>query len=291
MGKVLRALTDSGFVRVTVFDSTDVVIKAKKIHGLTNVATAALGRTLTAAVIMSADMKEKNNRICISIKSDGDIGTVAAESYKTGEVKGFVSNPDVNLPLREDGKLDVGLALGFSGTLSVIKDLGVGEPQIGTVELLTGEIAEDISYYYVQSEQIPTAVGLGVLVSKEGIVLGAGGYMLQLLPDCPEEVIAKAEENIGKLPKNLSLFFAEDKDPKELIEMLLEDMPFKIIEEYNGEYKCDCSKQRVEKALISIGKKELIKIKEQDKGAEVKCHYCNKVYSFTEKDLEELIGA
>jgi len=290
MGKVLRALTDDGFVRVSVFDSTDVVVKAKKIHGLTNVATAALGRTLTAAVIMSSDMKEKNNRICVSIKSDGEIGTVAAESYKTGEVKGFVSNPDVNLPLREDGKLDVGAALGHSGTLSVIKDLGVGEPQIGTVELLTGEIAEDISYYYMQSEQIPTAVGLGVLVSKEGIVLGAGGYMLQLLPDCPEEIISKAEENIGALPKNLSLFFAEDNDPNELINSLLSDMPFKIIEEYEGRYKCDCSKKRVEKALISIGKKELKRIKEQDKGAEVTCHYCNKIYSFTEKDLESLIG-
>lgn len=290
MGKILRALTNDGFVRVTVFDSTEVVIKAKKIHGLTNVAAAALGRTLTGAVIMAADMKEPDNRICIQIRSDGEIGTVAAESYKTGEVKGLVSNPDVNIPLREDGKLDVGGALGHSGTLSVIKDLGVGEPQVGTVELVSGEIAEDISYYYMQSEQIPTAVGLGVLVSKEGIVLGAGGYMLQLLPDCPEEIISCAEANINSLEKNLSLFFAEDNDPEELVESLLKEMPFKIIEEYEGEYKCDCSKVRVEKALISIGKKELTKIKEQDKCAEVTCHYCNKKYTFTEKDLEKLIG-
>lgn len=291
MGKILRALTDDGFVRVTVFDSTDVVTNAKKIHNLTNVATAALGRALTGAVIMAADMKNDNNRICLQIKSDGEIGTVAAESYKTGEVKGLVSNPQVNLPLRQDGKLDVGGALGYSGTLSVIKDLGVGEPQIGTVELISGEIAEDISYYYTQSEQIPTAVGLGVLVAKDGIVLGAGGYMLQLLPDCPEEVIAKAETNITNIKKSISLFFAEDNDPQELISSLLSDMPFKIFENYEGVYKCDCSKNRVEKALISIGKTELTKIKEQDKGAEVTCHYCNKTYSFTEKDLEKLINA
>lgn len=290
MGKILRALTDDGFVRVTVFDSTDVVIKAKSIHKLTNVATAALGRTLTAAVIMSADMKEESNRICVQFKSDGEIGTIVAESYKTGEVKGFVSNPDVSLPLRNDGKLDVGGALGHSGALSVIKDMGGSEPQIGTVELVSGEIAEDISYYYLQSEQIPTAIGLGVLVSKEGLVLGAGGYMLQLLPDCPEEVLSQAEKNIGSLPKNLSLFFAEDKDPKILIDSLLSSMPFKIIEEYNGAYKCDCSKKRVEKALISLGKSELKKIKEQDKGAEVTCHYCNTTYKFNENELDALIG-
>lgn len=290
MGKILRALSNDGFVRVTVFDSTDVVITAKKIHKLTNVATAALGRTLTGAVIMAADMKENDNRICVQIKSDGEIGTIAAESYKTGEVKGLVSNPTVNLPLRNDGKLDVSGALGHSGILSVIKDVGIGEPQVGSVELISGEIAEDISYYYMQSEQIPTALGLGVLVSQDGIVLGAGGYMLQLLPDCPEEIISKAENNIQNLQKNISLFFAEDKDPNELVNSLLLDMPYKIIEDYNGVYKCDCSKKRVEKALLSIGKKELTKILEQDKGTEVSCHYCNKVYSFTEKDLEKLIN-
>ena len=289
MGKIIRALTDDGFVRVCVFDSTDVVTKAKKIHGLSNVAAAALGRALTGAVIMAADMKEPDNRICISIKSVGEIGAIAAESYKTGEVKGFVSNPNVNLPLRSDGKLDVGGALGHEGTLSVIKDLGTGEPQTGTVDLVSGEIAEDISYYYSQSEQIPTAIGLGVLVSKDGTVLGAGGYMLQLLPDCPEEIIVKAEENIKALPKNLSLFFAEDKDPKELAESLLNDMPFKIIEEYNGIYKCDCSSKKVEKALMSIGKKELEKIAEEDNGAEVTCHYCNKKYNFSKKDIENLL--
>lgn len=289
MGKILRGLTDDGFVRITVFDSTDVVIKAKKIHGLTNVAAAALGRALTAAVIMSADMKELDNRICLQFKSEGEIGTVVAESYKTGEVKGFVSNPKVSLPLREDGKLDVGGALGHSGTLSVIKDLGTGEPQTGTVELVSGEIAEDISYYYMQSEQIPTAVGLGVLVSKEGIVLGSGGYMLQLLPDCPEAVISMAEKNVSSIGKQLSLFFAEDKNLLELVEALLCGMPFKIIEEYDGKYECDCSKARVEKALISLGKKELLKIKEQDNGAEITCHYCNKTYSFGEADLDVLI--
>lgn len=290
MGKVIRALTDDGFIRITVFDSTDVVTKAKKIHSLTNVAAAALGRLLTGAVIMAADMKETDNRICLNVRSDGEIGTLAAESYKTGEVKGFVSNPNVNLPLRADGKLDVGGALGYSGSLSVIKDFGTGEPQTGTVELISGEIAEDISYYYSQSEQIPTAVALGVLVSKDGIVLGSGGYMLQLLPDCPEETLEKAEKNINNIPKNLSLFFAEDKDPHELVKTLLSDMPYKIIEEYESVYKCDCTKERVERALLSIGKNELKKIMQEDEDAEVTCHYCNKKYNFSKKDLENLLS-
>lgn len=289
MGKVIRAISIDGFIRINVFDSTDVVTKAQKIHNLSNVATAALGRTLTGAVLMAADMKNEDNRICVSIKSNGEIGSVAAESYKNGAVKGFVSNPQVNLPLRSDGKLDVSGALGHSGSLSVIKDLGTGEPQVGTVELISGEIAEDISYYYSQSEQIPTAIGLGVLVSKEGIMLGSGGYILQLLPDCPDDVIEKVEANISKMSKGVSLFFAEDNDPEELVKLLLFGMEYKITEEYESKYVCDCSKERVEKALISLGRKELTNIIEQDEGAEIKCHYCNKTYDFSKNDLEKLL--
>ena len=289
MGKVIRAITTDGFIRINVFDSTDVVTKAQKIHNLTNTATAALGRAITASVIMAADMKNEDNRICISIKSNGEIGSVVSESYKNGAVKGFVSNPKVNPPLRADGKLDVSGALGHSGSLSVIKDLGTGEPQIGTVELISGEIAEDISYYYSQSEQIPTAIGLGVLVSKEGIMLGSGGYILQLLPDCPDEIIAKIEENIGNMPMSVSLFFAEDNAPEDLIKTLLSGMEYKITEEYESNYVCDCSKKRVEKALISLGRKELSNIIEQDGGAEIKCHYCNKMYEFSKGDLENLL--
>ena len=290
MGKLLRAITDDGFVKAFVFDSTDVVLKAQKIHKLSNVATAALGRTLTAAVLMAGDLKNDKDRVSIQIKSDGEIGNIVSECYKTGEVKGFVSNGDVNIPLRADGKLDVAGALGHSGSLSVVKDLGMSEPQTGTVELVSGEIAQDISYYYMQSEQIPTVIGLGVLVSKDGVLLGAGGYMVQLLPDHTEEVIDKIEKNATELPKSVSLFFAEDKDPKILMDTVLKDMPYKILEESEGSYKCDCSRYRVEKAVISLGKKEIAKMIEEEKSVEVECHYCKKNYTLEAEDLKILLN-
>ncbi len=290
MGKLLRAITNDGFVKAFVFDSTDVVLKAQKIHKLSNVATAALGRTLTAAVLMAGDLKNENDRISIQIRSNGEIGNIVAECYKTGEVKGFVSNPDVNIPLRADGKLDVAGALGHSGTLGVVKDLGMNEPQTGNVELVSGEIAQDISYYYMQSEQVPTVIGLGVLVSKDGVLLGSGGYMVQLLPDHTEEIIDKIEKNASNLPKSVSLFFAEDKDPKSLLETVLADMPHKILEETEGQYKCDCSRYRVEKAVISLGKKEIEKMIEDKKNVEVACHYCRKNYVLEPEDLKILLN-
>ncbi len=290
MGKILRAITDDGFVKAFVFDSTDVVMKAQKIHKLTNVATAALGRTLTAAVLMSGDLKNDKDRVSIQIRSDGEIGNIVSECYKTGEVKGFVSNGNVNLPLRADGKLDVAGALGHSGSLSVVKDLGMSEPQTGTVELISGEIAQDISYYYMQSEQVPTVVGLGVLVSKDGVLLGSGGYMVQLLPDHTEEIIEKIEKNVASLPKSVSLFFAEDKDPEILLDTVLHDMPYKILEETEGKYKCDCSRYRVEKAVISLGKKEIEKMIADKESVEIACHYCKKNYVLNDDDLKILLN-
>lgn len=289
LGKLLRAITDDGLVKAFVFDSTDVVTHAKKIHSLSNVATAALGRTLTAAVMMGSDMKDKNDRVSIQIRSMGEIGNVVAESYKTGEVKGFVSNPEVSLPLREDGHLDVGGALGHGGTLSVVKDVGLSEPQVGTVEIVSGEIGDDISYYYMQSEQIPTVVGVGVLVSKDGIVLGSGGYMVQLMPNHTEAEIEMLEKNIAKLPKSVSMFFAEDKDPHALIEALFENMPYKILEETTGEYKCDCSYSRVSKALVSLGRVELEKMTEKGEDINMSCHYCKKNYCFTSEDINSIL--
>lgn len=289
MGKLIRAITDDGLVKAFVFDSTDVVTYAKKIHSLSNVATAALGRALTVAVMMGSDMKDKNDRISIQIRSSGEIGNIVAESFKTGEVKGFLTNPNVNLPLREDGHLDVGGALGHGGTLSVVKDIGLSEPQVGTVELISGEIGDDISYYYMQSEQIPTVVGVGVLVSKEGIVLGSGGYMVQLMPDHTENEIEMIEKNIKSLPKSVSMFFAEDKDPHILIESLFEGMPYKILEETKGEYKCDCSFERVSKALVSLGREELEKMAQKGEDINVSCHYCQKNYTFTSEDINAML--
>lgn len=290
LGKLLRAITEDGLAKAFVFDSTDVVTKAKKIHSLSNVATAALGRALTAAVMMGSDMKGEKDRVSIQIRSNGEIGNVVAESYKTGEVKGFVSNPDVSLPLREDGHLDVGGALGHGGTLSVVKDVGLSDPQVGTVELVSGEIGDDISYYYMQSEQIPTVLAVGVLVSKEGIVLGSGGYMIQLMPNHTENEISKIEKNVSELEKSVSMFFAEDNDPKELLASLFKDMPYKILEETQGVYQCDCSYERVTKALVSLGREELTKMAEKGEDINVSCHYCDKNYVFTEKDIKNILG-
>lgn len=290
MGKLLRAITEDGLVKAFVFDSTDVVTKAKKIHSLSNVATAALGRALTAAVIMGSDMKGERDRISIQIRSNGEIGSVVAESYQTGEVKGFVSNPNVNLPLREDGHLDVGGALGHGGTLSVVKDVGLSDPQVGTVELVSGEIGDDISYYYMQSEQIPTVFAVGVLVSKEGIVLGSGGYMVQLMPNHTEKEIETVEKNVSKLEKSVSMFFAEDNDPKELLDSLFDGMPHKILQESSGVYKCDCSYERVTKALVSLGRNELGKMAEKGEDIDVSCHYCDKKYVFTKEDIKNILG-
>lgn len=290
MGKLLRAITEDGLVKAFVFDSTDVVTKAKKIHSLSNVATAALGRALTAAVIMGSDMKGERDRISIQIRSNGEIGNVVAESYQTGEVKGFVSNPNVNLALREDGHLDVGGALGHGGTLSVVKDVGLSDPQVGTVELVSGEIGDDISYYYMQSEQIPTVFAVGVLVSKEGIVLGSGGYMVQLMPNHTEKEIETVEKNVSKLEKSVSMFFAEDNDPKELLDSLFDGMPYKILQESEGVYKCDCSYERVTKALVSLGREELAKMAEKGEDINVSCRYCDKNYVFEKKDLDNILG-
>ena len=290
MDEIIRAITTDGYVKVFVINSKEMVTEAQKMHDLKKVSSAALGRTLTAAVILANDMKNDDDRISIQIRSEGPIGNIVAEANGKGVVKGFVSNPDLVMPAREDGKIDVGGALGHKGTLTIMKDIGLKEPYSGTVELISGEIAEDIAYYYMQSEQLPTVFGLGVLVAADETVLSAGGYMVQLLPDAPDKLIDKIEENVTSLPESISGHFSSGKGCNELLSLLLKDLDYEILGKKDCKYHCDCGRYRIETALMSLGIPELEKMRNEEDKTEVTCHYCNKKYIFGKEDIQILIN-
>ncbi|MBE7018949.1 MAG: Hsp33 family molecular chaperone HslO [Ruminococcaceae bacterium] len=289
MDEIIRAITSDGYLKAYVINSTETIRDAQGLHQTGKVASAALGRALTAALILANDMKNETDRVSVQFRSEGPIGNVVAEANGQNQVKGFVSNPDVVLPLREDGKLDVGGALGHKGTLTIVRDIGLKEPYVGTVELISGEIAEDISYYYMQSEQIPTVLGLGVLVAQNFAILSAGGFMIQLLPGAPDSIVDKVEENVKALPKSISALIADGKNATEILGMLLTGFDYQILSKKEPSYRCDCSRYRVETALISLGKTELQKMIEEEDTTEVSCHYCNKKYHFSKEDLEMLL--
>ncbi len=289
MDEIIRAITADGFVKAYVIQSTQTVAEAQQMHQTGKVASAALGRTLTAALILANDMKNETDRVSVQFRSEGPIGNVVAEANGKNEVKGFVSNPDVALPLRPDGKLDVGGALGHKGTLTIIRDIGLKEPYVGTVELISGEIAEDIAYYYLQSEQVPTVLGLGVLVAQNFTVLSAGGFMIQLLPGAPDSMIDRIEENVKALPASVSSLLANGKNATEILSMLLTGFDYQILSKKEPSYRCDCSRYRVETALLSLGRKELEHMISEEEITEVSCHYCNRNYHFTKEDLQGLL--
>lgn len=289
MDEIIRAISSDGYLKAYVINSTETIREAQGLHGTGKVASAALGRALTAALILANDMKNETDRVSVQFRSEGPIGNVIAEANGQNQVKGFVSNPDVVLPLREDGKLDVGGALGHKGTLTIVRDIGLKEPYVGTVELISGEIAEDISYYYMQSEQIPTVLGLGVLVAQNFAILSAGGFMIQLLPGAPDSIVDQVEENVKALPKSISALIADGKNATEILGMLLKGFDYQILSKKEPTYRCDCSRYRVETALISLGKTELNKMIEEEETTEVSCHYCNKKYHFSKEDLEMLL--
>ena len=289
MDEIIRAITSDGYLKAYVINSTETIRDAQGLHQTGKVASAALGRALTAALILANDMKNETDRVSVQFRSEGPIGNVVAEANGQNQVKGFVSNPDVVLPLREDGKLDVGGALGHKGSLTIVRDIGMKEPYVGTVELISGEIAEDISYYYMQSEQIPTVLGLGVLVAQNFAILSAGGFMIQLLPGAPDSIVDKVEENVKALPKSISALIADGKNATEILGMLLTGFDYQILSKKEPSYRCDCSRYRVETALISLGKTELEKMIEEEDTTEVSCHYCNKKYHFSKEDLKMLL--
>ena len=290
MDRIVRAISSDGLVQAAAICSRDLTERARQIHKLLPVGTAALGRTLSAASLMGNALKGVGASLTLQIKGGGPLGTVLAVSDNLGNVRGYVTNPQVDIPLREDGKLDVGGAVGREGTITVIKDLHMKEPYVGTIDLLGGQIAEDVAAYFVESEQIPTACGLGVLVDRDQSVKAAGGYLIQLLPGATEDTIVKVEGGI-MAAGNVSAILDKDDDPEHMLRQVMSDFDLKILETCPVEYRCYCSRQRVERALISLGKDELRQILDEQGHCSMTCQFCDAVYDFSGDELKALIDS
>ena len=288
MSKILRAIDSQGLVRVSFIDSRDMVETARQIHNTSPVATAALGRTLTMTALIGSGMEDKEDTVSVFIKGDGPMGQIVTTANGDGMVKGCVANPAVHLPLKSNGKLDVGGAVG-KGSLAITMDLGLKEPYCGQVPLVTGEIAEDFTYYYAKSQQIPTAISLGVLVDRDHTVKQAGGLFIQLMPGCDDETAAIIEKNVTELPP-VTTMLEEGMSGDLIITSVMAGLFFKDLDGAEYNYQCDCSREKIEKALISLGEKELRAMIEEDHKAEVTCRFCPQVYKFTEFDLIELLN-
>lgn len=288
MAKLVRAISEMGGVVISALDSTDIVYEMERIHKTSAVVTAALGRMLTASQLMASTLKSTKDTITLRIKADGPIGLITVACDGEGNCKGFVENNIVEIPLRSDGKLNVGGAVGKNGTLYVIKDIGLKEPYVGNIPLVSGEIAEDITAYYAYSEQIPTVCGLGVLVNPDLTVKRAGGYLIQLLPGATEEEITMIENNLKNVP-SITKFLEDNKTVYDVINTLLDGFNPNILDEQEVRYHCDCNRQRVEKALISIGLKDLQEIYDEEEKIEMGCQFCDKKYYFTKNDIGKMI--
>ena len=288
MAKLVRAISDMGGVVLSVIDSTDIVKRMEEIHQPSAVVSAALGRLLTASQLMASTLKHADDSITLRIKADGPIGLMTVGCDGRGNCKGFVENTLVEIPLKAPGKLDVGAAVGKNGYLYVVKDIGLKEPYIGSIPLESGEIAEDITAYYAYSEQIPTVCGLGVLVNPDLTIKRAGGYLIQLLPGATEEEITMLENNLKNVP-SITKFFEQGKNVYDVIDTLLAGFNPNILDEDTVQYHCDCNKQRVEKALLSIGVKDLQEIYDEEDQIEMGCQYCDKKYYFTKNDIGKMI--
>ena len=287
MGKLIRCITSNGQVMATAVDTTDIVARAEGIHSSSAVVTAALGRLLTAASMMGNMLKGKDNSITLRIAGDGPAGSLIAVSDFNGDVRGYVTNPIVELPLNEKGKLDVGGAVGKNGNLYVIKDLGLKEPYNGSVPLVSGEIAEDITAYYALSEQTPTVCALGVLVNPDLTVNVAGGYIIQLLPAAEDATIDKLEDGIRDI-QSVTQMLSLGMTPEDILRRALKNFEVEVLYSQDIEYKCNCSRDRVEQALISMGRAELTDMAREMENAEIKCHFCDKIYNFSRRELEKL---
>ena len=286
--RIVRAISTDGMVQAAAICSRDLVERARNIHNLSPTATAALGRALSGASMMGNALKGRGASVTLQFKGSGPLGTVLAVSDAEGNVRGYVGNPQVDLPLRSDGKLDVGAAVGHEGTLTVIKDLNMRDPYVGTVDLLGGEIAEDIAGYFVESEQIPTACALGVLVDRDRSIRSAGGYLIQLMPGATEDTIVKVEGGIMAAGA-VSALLEKDPDPEHLLRTVMSDFELKILESDPVEYRCYCSRDRVERALISLGAEELEGILRDQGRCQMTCQFCDAVYEFSGEELQVLI--
>ena len=284
---IIRATAANDQIRAFAAVTTNMVETAREHHNTSPVATAALGRLLTAGAMMGSMMKGEKDVLTLQIKAGGPLQGITVTADSQGNVKGYVGNPNVCIPANSKGKLDVAGAVG-PGFLTVIKDMGLKEPYSGQVMLQTCEIAEDLTYYFATSEQVPSAVGLGVLMNKNNTVRQAGGFIVQLMPFAEEEVISRLEQNVQKI-NSVTNLLEEGHTPESLLERVLEGFDVQINEKTDTRFHCNCSKEKVEKALISIGRKELNEMIQEGKPIEMNCHFCNTNYNFTVEELKEIL--
>ena len=284
---IIRATAANDQIRAFAAVTTEMVETAREHHNTSPVATAGLGRLLTAGAMMGSMMKGEKDVLTLQIKAGGPLQGITVTADSQGNVKGYVGNPDVCIPANSKGKLDVAGAVG-PGFLTVIKDMGLKEPYSGQVMLQTCEIAEDLTYYFATSEQVPSAVGLGVLMNKNNTVRQAGGFIVQLMPFAEEEVISRLEQNVQKI-NSVTNLLEEGHTPESLLEKVLEGFDVQINEKMDTRFRCNCSKERVAKALISIGRKELNEMIQEGKPIEMNCHFCNTNYNFTVEELKEIL--
>ena len=284
---IVRAVAADSQIRAFAAVTTETVETARKDHNTSPVATAALGRLLTGGAMMGVMMKGENDILTLQIKGDGPINGITVTADSKGRVKGYVGNPQVLIPAHSKGKLDVSGAVG-NGILNVIKDMGLKEPYSGQVALQTGEIAEDLTYYFAVSEQVPSAVGLGVLMNKDNTVRQAGGFIVQVMPFAEESTIVKLEQNVQKI-QSVTTLLEQGHTPESLLEQVLEGFDIEINDTIPTEFYCNCDKNRVEKALISIGRKELNELIQEGKEVELNCHFCNTNYVFSVEELKEIL--
>ncbi len=284
---IVRATAADNQIRAFAATTKELVEKARAAHNTSPVATAALGRLLTGGVMMGVMMKGEKDLLTLQVKGDGPLGGITVTADSQGHVKGYVENPDVLLPANALGKLDVGGAVG-NGMLRVIKDMGLKEPYVGQVALETGELGDDLTYYFATSEQVPSSVGLGVLMEKDNTVKQAGGFIIQLMPFTDEKVIEALEKKISEVQSVTSMLNL-GMTPEDILNELLGEFHPEISEKIPAEFHCDCSKKRVERVLISLGKKELTSMIDDGKPVELKCHFCNSGYTFTTEELKEIL--
>ena len=286
---LLRIIDNDQKLRVFAAETTELVEAARKTHHLSPVATAALGRTLTAGAMMGVMLKNSRDKLTIQIKGEGPLGGIVISSNSKAKVKGYVYNPEVYLPPNQYEKLDVGGAVGKNGYMNVIKDLGLKEPYIGYVPLVSGEIGEDLSLYFLKSEQTPAIVAVGVLVEKTGEVIASGGFIVQVMPKAEDAIIEKLENNLKQL-KSLTTYLAEGTRIKEIVEKVTGNTKMQVLDTIKPEYICDCSRERMEKAIITLGEEELNNILESQGKVEIECHFCLNKYTFIRDDIEEIFS-
>lgn len=286
MDRIIRATAAEGFIKMAVIEAADTVEEARRIHACSPTASAALGRTLCAASLLGNAMKEENASLTIRIAGDGPINGIVAVSDSDGYVRGYVGNPEVDPPLRDDGKLNVGAAVGHNGLLTVSRDIGLVEPYIGSVELVSGEIAEDVTSYLLSSDQVPSACGLGVLVDTDTSVRVAGGFIVQLMPGADESLIDKLEENIF-LMDQLTVILDQD-GAEEVFHQVLKGIDYHIVSQEEVGYRCNCSRQKVQDALICLDDDDIAQILREGRNVDASCQFCDKTYSFSPDEIAAL---